>query len=204
MVLVYPPAAEAEQVHPVGLGDRLGQQRDIPAGKDVGRGQALDPLPLGEVVVALAADQREEGEGEHVVDHVRVAAEHLHQVLDEADLPGNLGEQPHRSVQQAAVLPGVRRPSRLVLALQLLEPAQVPALGEDESIPAVPGIDEPLVRDEDGPVLHRAPVDDAVGTPAVVVICLVRRGIGALPVPPDMQVYLVVVSSGSRHLPPLY
>ena len=91
MALVYPLGAEIGQAHPVALGDGPGEQRDIPAGENFGRGETLDLLPLGEMAVALAAHQREEGKGEHVGDHVRVSFEHAHEVVDEADLLGDYG-----------------------------------------------------------------------------------------------------------------
>ncbi len=202
--LVHPTHAQVEQLHALGLGDALGEQRHVPAGDRRQRGHALEALPLAEVVVALAREHREEGQRQHVVDQVDVAVEDDLQVGDDAHLLGDPGQQPHRAVEQASVLARVGRPPRLVAGLQLLELGEVPPFGEDEPLPLAVLVEEALGREEPVVLIQRAPVDDAVSPRPVLLVGLVGGGVPAVAVPAGVQVDLVIIASRTCHVAPLY
>ena len=178
-VPAHPLRPESEQVHPVLLGDALGEARDAGAGERVHRRRLHLALPLLDMGIRTVVQEKVVCKRKHVLGLLKIAAEHLLQVAEQPGLPRHVVQEPRGPVHAVKVASLVLHRPAMPRTGQDLDLRQVPLRREDEAAPLLQGrVEVRRVGVEAAVIVDRPPV--LVGVTALTVLTgrvWVRHGI---------------------------
>lgn len=177
LVLAHPFGAEPEQVHPVLLGNVLREPRDAGTRERVGRRRFHHALPLLDVGVGAAVKEEEVSERENVLGGLKVATEHLLQVIQKTCRPRDVVQEPCRTICPVQVSAAILHNTPVACSGQGLDLGKVPVGREDEPAALLQGcVKVCRVRMEPHVVVNNAPVLMGVMLLAVLVHRVGLRG----------------------------
>ena len=177
LVLAHPFGTEPEQVHPVLLGDALGQPRNTGTRERMDRRRFHHALPLLDMGAGAAVKEQEVSEREHVLGGLKVAAEHLLKVIQKACRPGDVVQEPRGTVHPVQVSASVLHGTPVPGSGQGLDLRKVPVGREDEPAALLQGcVKVCRVRMEPHVIVNNAPVLVGVMLFAVLVHRVGLRG----------------------------